>query len=134
MIFVDSSVLLDLVTNDPVWKTWSLDTLSWAAAQDRLAINDPAYAELSVKFEHMDLLDEMIAELELLHPQIPKGALFMAGKAQLGYRRGGGSRTGVLPDFFIGAHAVYENAPLITRDPGRVRAYFPALELIAPDR
>ncbi|RUU66721.1 DNA-binding protein, partial [Mesorhizobium sp. M7A.T.Ca.TU.009.01.1.2] len=49
------------------------------------------------------------------------------------YRRSGGSRTGVLPDFFIGAHAAVAKLPLLTRDVGRYQTYFPSLRLITPD-
>jgi len=134
VIFVDTSVLLDLVTKDSVWVSWSEDVLSWASDRDKLAIDDAVYAELSVKFDSIALLDGMIASFKLEHLQMPKEALFLAGKAHLRYRRKGGPRLGVLSDFFIGAHALVEKAPLITRDTRRIRTYFPALDLIAPDR
>lgn len=63
---------------------------------------------------------------------IPRAALFLAGKVFTQYRRAGGSRTGVLPDFFIGAHAAVSQLPLLTRDIGRYRTYFPTLSLITP--
>lgn len=46
--------------------------------------------------------------------------------------RVGGTKTGVLPDFFIGAHAAVSRLPLLTRDIRRYRTYFPAINLIAP--
>ena len=64
---------------------------------------------------------------------MPRPALFLAGKIFLEYRRRGGSRTGVLADFFVGAQAAVERAPLITRDAARYRTYFPTVELIAPN-
>jgi predicted nucleic acid-binding protein len=63
---------------------------------------------------------------------IPRPALFLAGKAFQQYRSAGGARTGVLPDFFIGAHAAIEGWPLLTRDARRYRTYFPKITLIAP--
>jgi predicted nucleic acid-binding protein len=39
----------------------------------------------------------------------------------------------VLADFFIGAHALIEEAALITRDAARYRTYFPGIALIAPN-
>jgi len=62
----------------------------------------------------------------------PRSALFLAGKAFQQYRGAGGLRTGVLPDFFIGAHAAIEGWPLFTRDARRYRTYFPKITLIAP--
>ena len=64
---------------------------------------------------------------------MPSPALFLAGKIFLRYRAAGGVRTGVLPDFFIGAHATVERIPLLTRDRRRYRRYFPTIDLLAPD-
>ena len=125
MILVDTNVLLDLVTDDPVWAAWSQQQLDLASAQDELAINDIVYAELSIGYARMELLDEMIRNAGLVNAAMPRPALFLAGKAFQRYRSAGGSRTGVLPDFFIGAHAVVADAVLITRDAARYRSYFP---------
>jgi predicted nucleic acid-binding protein len=62
----------------------------------------------------------------------PCSARFLAGKAFQRYGTAGSTRTGVLPDFFIGAHAAIEGWPLLTRDAGRYRRYFPKVTLIAP--
>jgi len=63
---------------------------------------------------------------------IPRAALFLAGKVFRRYRAAGGNRTGVLPDFFIGAHAAVSGLPLLTRDIQRYRTYYPTVNLIAP--
>lgn len=63
---------------------------------------------------------------------MPRAALFLAGKVFTDYRRAGGSRTGVLPDFMIGAQAAVQNLPILTRDIGRYRTYFPGVRLISP--
>ncbi len=132
MILVDTNVLLDLGTNDPVWAHWSQMQLDAAALRDELAINAVVYAELSIGFRRIEELDAMLATTGLRLDPIPNAALFLAGKAFQRYRRSGGTRTGVLPDFFIGAHAAVTKAPLITRDAGRYRAYFPTVKLLAP--
>ena len=64
--------------------------------------------------------------------EIPRPALFLAAKAFAQYRRRGGSKLQVLPDFFIGAHAAVEDWPLLTRDARRFKTYFPTLEVLAP--
>ena len=38
----------------------------------------------------------------------------------------------MLPDFFIGAHAVVAGMSLLTRDTRRYRSYFPTVVLITP--
>ncbi len=133
MILVDTNVLLDLVTDDPVWAGWSQQQLDLASAQDELAINDVVYAELSIGYARMESLDTMIRSAGLVYAAMPRPALFLAGKAFQRYRSAGGRKTGVLPDFFIGAHAVIADAVLITRDAARYRSYYPGIMLIAPN-
>jgi hypothetical protein len=133
LILVDTNVVLDLVTDDPRWAGWSQRQLALAATQDELAINDAIYAELSIHYDSIDELEAMIRDARLVSAVIPRPALFLAGKAFRRYRAAGGTKTGVLPDFFIGAHAVVEDAALITRDAARYRTYFPGIALIAPN-
>ena len=95
--------------------------------------NDVIYAELSVGFGQIEEVDAFVAGAGLALEPMPRAALFLAGKAFARYRRAGGSRTGVLPDFFIGAHAAVMGLPLLTRDTGRYRTYFPAVTLITPE-
>ena len=133
MTLVDTNVLLDVVTDDPVWARWSLGQLDAAALKGPLAINAIVYAELSVRFERIEDLDGVVQQAGLSMETMPRAALFLAGKAFLRYRSSGGARTGVLPDFFIGAHAAIESVPLLTRDARRYRTYFPSLVLITPE-
>lgn len=98
-----------------------------------MAINDVVYAELSVGYQRMEDLDEMLASTGISLAPIPRPALFLAGKAFRRYREADGGRTGVLADFFIGAHAVISDAALITRDTRSYRSYFPGINLIAPN-
>lgn len=132
MILVDTNVLIDVVDSDPIWANWSQDQLDAATAIGIAAINDVVYAELSMGYAQLAELDQMMAETGITLVPIPRIALFTAGRAFMRYRAGGGSRTGVLPDFFIGAQAEAMSAPLITRDPRRYRTYFPNIQLITP--
>jgi predicted nucleic acid-binding protein len=129
---VDTNVLLDLVTNDPVWADWSIAQLEALSLVGPLLINDIVYAELAVRYDRIEDLDAFIEEAGLVVAAIPRPALFLAGKVFKQYRRAGGSRSGVLPDFLIGAHAAVENLPILTRDIGRYRSYFPTIALISP--
>jgi len=129
---VDTNVLLDLVTNDPDWSEWSLARLEEAALAGPILINDIIYAETSIRYDRIEDLDAMLSQALIEIAATPRSALFLAGKAFRRYRAAGGTRTGVLPDFFIGAHAAVEGWPLLTRDAGRYRRYFPKVRLIAP--
>ena len=132
MTLVDTNVLLDLVTDDPDWYEWSLARLEEAALTGPLLINDVVYAEISIRYERIEDLDAMLTQAVIAIAPISREALFLAGKVFRRYRAVGGTRTGVLPDFFIGAHAAVEGWPLLTRDVARYRSYFPKIKLIAP--
>jgi predicted nucleic acid-binding protein len=132
-VLVDSNVLLDVLTEDPVWYAWSSATLAATANQSSLAINPLVYAEVSIGFERIEELDEALPTETFLRLPLPWPAAFLAGKCFLAYRRAGGKRRSPLPDFYIGAHAAIEAMPLLTRDASRYRTYLPRLELIAPD-
>jgi predicted nucleic acid-binding protein len=92
------------------------------------------YAELSVAYQKISELEDLIERAGFQVLPIPREALFLAGKAFVNYRRRTGAKTGVLPDFFIGAHASVAGIPLLTRDLRRYRTYFPKLALISPER
>jgi len=132
MTLVDSNVLLDVLTDGQVWGDWSEYKLEQAALKGPLAINDVIYAEISARYPSTDIVDTILHDLGVELVAMPRAALFLAGKAYLRYRTAGGIRTGVLADFFIGAHAAVENIPLLTRDVRRYRSYFPTVNLIAP--
>jgi predicted nucleic acid-binding protein len=132
VILADTSVLLDVIQNDQRWSAWSQAALEMAAREGEIAINDIVYSELSTRYADIEDCDTAIEALGLRHVPIPRAALFLAGKAFLSYRAQGGTKTSVLSDFFIGAHAAVQGWPLLTRDAGRVRTYFPTVKLIAP--
>ena len=131
-MLIDTNVLLDLVTNDPKFAEWSIAQLEAASLTGPLLINDVIYAELSVRYETKEKLDEFIDGIGLKLEPIPPAALFLAGKVFQQYRQAGGTKTCVLPDFFIGAHAAVLKLQLLTRDVGRYRTYYPTLKLITP--
>ena len=133
MTLVDTNVLLDVATNDPGWADGSIRQLEMAASRGRLIVNDIAYAELSVRFERIEDVDRFLAVGGFEIEAAPRAALFLAGKVFRRYRDRGGARTGVLPDFLIGAHAAVIGLPLLTRDVGRYRTYYPTVTLIAPE-
>ena len=131
---VDSNVLLDILTEDPVWFDWSSSQLAALADRGRLAINPLIYAELSAGFDRIEELDDALPSELFSRLALPWSAAFLASKCFLAYRRAGGMRRSPLPDFYIGAHAAVEGMPLLTRDASRYRRYLPRLVLIAPDR
>jgi predicted nucleic acid-binding protein len=132
-VMIDSNVLLDLVTEDPVWFRWSEAAIQNAADTSRLVINAVIFAEVSVGYGRIEDMDAALSTNLLEREALPYEAAFLAGKAFATYRRRGGLKRSPLPDFFIGAHAAIGRYRLLTRDAGRYRAYFPTVTLITPD-
>ncbi len=77
---VDTNVLLDLFTDDPVWSDWSVTALS-AASAGGLVISDIVYAELSVRFPSAEEIDRALSEAAIELMPMPRQGLFLAAKA-----------------------------------------------------
>jgi predicted nucleic acid-binding protein len=131
-VLVDTNVLLDIVTQNPVWMGPSLFAIEQALMEGAVVINDVIYAELSIGLDTVDDVDAILETIGVRLAPISRHALVVAGKAFKRYRRAGGTRTGVLPDFFIGAHAEVDGLTVLTRDPKRYRTYFATVDLIVP--
>lgn len=129
---IDSNVLIDSLSEASPWKPWADDALANALDRGALFVNQIVYAEISVGFETVEDCEWALADRWVERIPIPWPASFLAGRAFVDYRRRGGMRRSPLPDFFIGAHAAVDRLRLLTRDPGRYRTYFPAVELITP--
>ena len=132
-ILVDSNVLIDILTEDPVWSRWSSGALEEQAERDVLTINPIIYAEVSMGFDRIEELDIVLRSAIFHRLALPYEAAFLAGRCFLTYRKRGGARASPLPDFYIGAHASVAQMTLLTRDATRYRTYFPKLALVAPD-
>jgi len=128
---VDSSVLLDVFTEDRRWLSWSEERLIEAAQRGALVVNTVIVAEIAPRFSRIEALRAALPSMAVVE-EIPSEASFLAGHAHAAYRRAGGPRQAVLPDFLIGAHAAVTRRPLLTRDPRRVATYIPGAELISP--
>jgi predicted nucleic acid-binding protein len=131
--FVDSSVLLDLFTEDRRWLSWSQARMTEAAQRGALVINAVVLAEIAPRFARVETLKAVLPSMTVVE-QIPTAAAFLAGHAHADYRRSGGKRDAILPDFLIGAHAAVTSRPLLTRDARRIGAYIPGATLITPER
>ena len=132
MILVDTCVLLDVSTGDVHWKDWSTGQLALWAARGPLLINPLIFAEWCADFGSLAAAEAAVQSFGLQWRELPHGALFLASRAHLLYRRRGGTRPMVLPDFLIGAHAAVEGLPLLTRDRQRFESYFSGLEIVSP--
>jgi hypothetical protein len=131
-IIVDSNVLIDVFDGRQRWSEWSAEALS-AALPGSLVINQIVVAESAMYFNDITKVERAFAGIGLRRESLPWEAAQLAGIAHVAYRKGGGQRERVLPDFLIGAHAKVQGYRLLTRDAGRYRSYFADLDIIAPD-
>jgi len=132
-LLVDSNVILDIFLDDPNWADWSESALANYSLHTTLYINSIVYTEVSVGFKKIEELELALQKGGFQMLEIPKEALFLAGKAYLKYRKGKGIKKSPLPDFYIGAQAAVLDLDLITRDVGRYRTYFPTVNIICPE-
>ena len=131
-VLVDSNIVLDVFLNDLKWADWSESKLDEYDQLGILYINSIVYSEISIGFDRIEDLESAIARAGFQMLEIPKEALFLAGKAYLKYKKRKGTKRTPLPDFFIGAQAAVQNLDLITRDVSRYQSYFPTVKLISP--
>jgi predicted nucleic acid-binding protein len=131
-VLLDSNVLLDVLTEDPVWYAWSSEALARCADDSQLLLSPIVYAEVSIGFDSIEDLESALPAEVFVRSPLPWDAAFLAGKCFHAYRRRGGEKRSPLPDFYIGAHAAVSGLSLLTRDPARYRTYFPKLHVIAP--
>lgn len=132
MLLVDTNVLIDLLEDDPSWAEWSVSQLRAQAQVHDLIINPVIYSELSPAFDSIEALNDAVENMRMTYQELPRSALFLAGRAFLLYRREGGTKTNALPDFFIGAHAAVTGSGILTRDARRYRHHFPRVALVTP--
>lgn len=133
MILIDANVLIDIIEDKSAWTTWSKNALIEASQHHAFAINFIVYAEIAFSFTGKDELDIFLNELNAQLLPISDDIAYLAAQAHRSYKQAGGLRSATLPDFFIGAHASAMGYTLLTRDPKRIRTYFPDVRLITPE-
>ena len=131
-VLVDSNIILDVFLNDLKWADWSESKLEEYSHYSSLYINEIIYSEISIGFNSIEDLENAVGKAGFQMLEIPKEALFLAGKAYLKYKKSKGLKSSPLPDFFIGAHAAVLNLELLTRDVSRYQTYYPTVKLITP--
>jgi predicted nucleic acid-binding protein len=133
LTLVDSNVVIDLLEVRQPWRDWAEERMSVLSEDGALIINQIIFGEISVPYPDFELLDQALRKVAFGREDLPWEACFRAAKAFLNYRKLGGPREKILPDFFIGAHASVNGHRILSRDGARYRTYFPDVEVIAPD-
>lgn len=133
MIYVDSNVILDTLNDDPRWFDWSGGQLEQGRADSHLVTGFVVAAEVGHYLPSASTLEGHLQRLGIEPLDLNVEAAWLGGRAYREYRKRGGERRSLLPDFLIGGHAKALGARLLTRDARRFRSYFPDLDLITPE-
>ena len=131
-MLVDANVLIDVLSENPVWCEWSSDALLLASREEELAVNPLIFSEVCMGYQTIESAKAELDLLSLTYLELPYESAWLAGQAFLKYKQRGGSKRSPLPDFYIGAHALVKGLTLLTRDIGRYQSYFPGLNVISP--
>jgi predicted nucleic acid-binding protein len=132
IILLDSNILLDIFTKDPIWFDATSNLLEQLSTNHQFAINPIIYSEISIGFKDIESLEKIIPPNDFLRLDLPWESSFLAGKCYIKYKKNKGLKSSLLPDFLIGAHAAVSKLGLMTRDISRYKTYFPTVELFIP--
>lgn len=135
-ILVDTNIIIALLNHGDKHHAWAAQTFAQLKAESPpLIISDIVYCESSVAMKSVEDMEAAVLSLGLERLSANELALFRAGKAFHTYKKDNkGPKTGVLPDFLIGAMAEALNVPIMTADPKHYTNYFENLEVIEPPK
>ncbi len=128
---LDSSVLLLLSQKQPGWQAWC-SCLQAAANEGELLVSPIAFAEFSIAYRKVEDAEADLDLLHIIYDPITPSSAYLAGQIFLRYRRNGGPRLNLIPDFLIAAHASVQADRIAAIDRGYLRSYFPTLKILAP--
>lgn len=129
---VDTNVLLDLLLPSPEWCDRAVAALGAASAEGGLVVSDIVYAETLAHFDSIPDCEDFLRATGIRVERVSPEACLAATRAWTAYRKRGGKRIRILPDFLVGAHAVVQADRLLTRDQRFYRASFGDLDVVAP--
>lgn len=128
-MILDSNIVLDLFDEPPGSPRY--DAIEATRIGDAF-VNEIVFAEIASRFRDVAMLEQALATLELPVVRLTLAECHRAGHAFREYRRRGGAKQTILPDFLIGAQAEMRGWPLVTRDRKGFQSYFPDLTIIDP--
>ncbi len=134
MIAVDSNILIDIFTADPNYGTLSAQALRHCMQQHGICACEVVFAETAAAFNHEHLFKQSMQELNIEFVSMTQDCALTAARIWRQYRKSGGKRHNMIPDFLIGAHAMQQCEGLLTRDRGFFKEYFKSLNIIDPLR
>ena len=132
MTLVDTSVLLDILLDDPSFGAVSERAVTGARRLQGLVVCETVLAEIRPVFSSDGDLESFVADIGLEYRPCPRDAAVLAGRMYAEYLENRGNAKRVVPDFLIGAHAAVAGYTLLARDRGYYRRYFRDLNFVEP--
>ena len=129
---IDTSVLLTIFNREPGWETWS-ECLRRSLSEGQLLACPVVFAEISRGFNTPDQCVEALQTLEIEYSHFTVKSAWLAGRMFSRYRREGGKRDHLIPDFMIAAHAVEQAHRFAAIDRGYMSRFFSRLSILAPN-
>jgi len=129
---LDTNVLLDILRPNEEFVRQATEALETAAVSGALGICEVVYAASSVHFPDQRSCDAFLEKAGIRVEPVSREAGFLAGRVWRAYRKAGGLRTRILPDFLIGAHAQLRATQFLSRDRGFYGSSFPKLAIVDP--
>lgn len=130
---IDSSVLLDILTDDPDYEPTSNRALKRARDEGPLVVSPVVWAEIRAFFPDVRTMEEALGRAGMEFDPIDRAGADIAGRLWRRYRGRGGRRERVMADFLIAGHALSRADRLLTRDRGFGRDYFDGLRVVFPE-
>jgi len=127
---LDSSVVILLQRRQPGWEGWR-EVLTRAATEGPLLICPVVFAECSAGYPSAEAALREFESIQVYYDSISPDSAYLAGQTFLRYRREGGPRLHLVPDFLVAAHATLQADRLAAIDRGYLGRYFPGLKLIS---
>ncbi len=134
MTAVDSSVLLDVILDDPAFKAASLEALKECRARGVLIACPVVWAEVRAALRAPEQIGALLSGAGISFDPFDAACAELSGDLWRAYRQRGGRREHLIPDFLVGAHAQTRGARLLARDRGFFRRHFEQLEVLDPRR
>jgi predicted nucleic acid-binding protein len=128
---LDTSVLVAIAKAEPSAVRWARALESARNAGD-LVICDIVAAELYAFWQDDAAYDAFIGGLGARFLPVDENAAREAGRIFALYRRQGGRREHLVPDFLVAASALRQSDQIAAVDRGYLRRYFPKLKIVKP--
>jgi len=127
---LDSSVILDVLTDNPQFADASEALLRRAVTEGKLVIGECALAEIAPAFKDEKTLKEFLADWQIEFVPSSRDSAILAGRNFARYLSRSGRTGRIVADFLIGAHAMLHADRLLARDRGYLRDYFSKLRVL----